>query len=242
MHSINYSADTPTAYIERIAQVAQHFADADIHVNISPSKVQLSKAHANIPPISLSFVDAKPQKQLNNISHAQPLFKAFHFKGIKDNSTIKIIDLTAGLGQDSLMLATRGYPIISIEVNPMTAAILDILVKQYQSQHDVNWQVIQACSQSWLSQQSKPCATHLYLDPFFYKKKSALPKITMQWIHELSLQAPIQPETPLFQAAMTHASYRVIVKRDQHADFINQHKPNQGSFIQKTSRFDCYKP
>lgn len=213
-----------------------------INAHITTSSVTLTKSDQSLAPLTLSFTDRKTQKRLQTVNKSQPIIKAFNIiKPRKHN--LLLIDLTAGFGLDSLILSTLGLPLISIEKNPITAAILTTLVHQYKEiQADLNWQVFNSCSIDWLNQQNKPCATHIYLDPFFQKKKTALPKNTMQWLQDLDTILMPSNEKKLFTAAYQYASERVIVKRDKHADFITQQKPNQGCIIQKTSRFDCYKP
>lgn len=233
-----------TLYIDRSSPIAtacqnqQHlFAKVKLHLVIHQDSIELHDTSQALAPLTLSFVNAPtPTKNCK-----QPLLKAINIKP-KSQTPVTIADLTSGFGQDSLTLSRLGYPLFSIESNPITAAILQTLVQQYQNQNpQVNWKVIHTCSTTWL-QKKHDLITHYYIDPFFHKKKTALPKNPMQWLHRLACFTPPSDEAQLLGLALQQPCQRIIVKRDRNAPPIDNHKPNQGHIEQKTSRFDCYKP
>ena len=240
MKAIHFSNDVPTHIKHFLNSYDAIFWSANIEVHIDTSQVHIIDRNNILSPLKLSFVDTKTETILRKINNQQPLIKACNIKNINE-TPVKILDLTAGMGQDSLILSTLNQPLISVERNPLTAAILQTLVYQYLEKKPCNWRVIQDCSLHWLSQKNKPSASHIYFDPFFNKRKSALPKNTMQWTQKFGQQDPETDDNALFALALAHAEERVIVKRDRKACFIAGKKPNQGSIFQKTSRFDCYK-
>ena len=241
MRAIHFSNHVPTHIKNHLHAYDEAFWHVSVEVHVDENQVQIIDINGALSPLKLSFVDPKTETFLRKINNQQPLIKACN---ISNNSTkaIKIIDLTAGMGQDSLILSTLNQPLISIERNKLSAAILQTLVYQYLEKKPHDWTVIQDCSLNWLSQKTKSSASHIYLDPFFNKRKSALPKNTMQWTQKFGKEDPKTDDNALFRLALAHAKERVIVKRDKKACFIGGKKPNQGSIIQKTSRFDCYKP
>ena len=216
----------------------QHlFAQVCLHLTIHDDSLELQDTSDQLAPLTLSFVNAPVPSQ----NTKQPLHKAMGTKSQNPKASA-IADLTAGFGQDSLTLSRLSCPLISIESNPITAAILKTLVHQYQQHHpSTNWQVIHSCSTTWLNT-IHPHITHYYLDPFFHKKKAALPKNPMQWLHRLAPLTPASDENLILKRALKQPCQRIVAKRDQHAPFIGHHKPNQGYIEQKTSRFDIYKP
>lgn len=239
MSSIHVSPDCPKEILCWVENIDSELQQRQIQVTITIDTVTLLDQNQQLPPLTLSFTSPKHTQYIQNPQH-QPLIKAMHCK--QANPEDYIIDLTAGFGKDSLLLSTLRQPLISIEKNRITATILQILVCQYQLKNPhCQWQVICSCAVDWLTQSHTICATHLYLDPFFAKKTSALPKKDMQWLHHLNQSNTPHHEESLFLLACQKTADRVIVKRDKKADFINQKKPNQGSIMQKTSRFDCYK-
>ena len=239
MRAINISNQLPKHIIAHIKEFDEYFWKAQIEADISMDTIDIVDKRKLLSPINLSFCNEKAQHFLDQIKNTQPLLKACN-PSSSSTPPSRIIDLTAGLGQDSLLLSTFKKPLVSIERNPLTAAILQTLVYQLLEKKEIQWTVINTCAQQWLEQQEKPCASHIYLDPFFHKRKSALPKNTMQWTQALSKEDPPSCDIRLLELALEQASQRVIVKRDKKANFINNKKPNQGSIFQKTSRFDCY--
>ena len=232
--------------IEKLHNALQKIKSKLIQVNITISvtekTVELTDKNQILAPLNLSFCDHKTQSLLVQINSQQPLIKAMH---ICQTHSASIVDLTAGFGRDSLILSTLNKPLISIEKNPITATVLRILVAQYQTINPCNWQVISGCSLFWLQQQSSNFS-HFYLDPFFHKRKNALPKNDMQWLQKLGqIQTTDDNDKnvkDLFTTAYCHATTRIVVKRPKNAAYLHNKKPNQGSIYQKTSRFDCYKP
>ena len=239
MLNLHVSHDTPQAIRTPLEQMHDHLKDCNIQIHLTAENITLKDKNLNIEPLTLSFTNPK-SLHLVNSQQKQPLLKAINLKKHTSKKNI-IVDLTAGFGKDSLILSTLKHPLISIEKNPITAAVLKTLVAQYKQIHpQCQWEVIYACSIQWLQQQQADL-THLYLDPFFAKKTTALPKKDMQWLHCLNTHITPSDENELFLTAYRISQDRVIVKRDKKATFIADRKPNQGSIMQKTSRFDCYK-
>lgn len=239
MSNLHVNDDLPQEITKPLEKISAHLKNRNIHVHLTTKNITLNDQNFKIEPLTLSFTS---QKSLHLINHQkkQPLLKAIN---IKKNTTREttIVDLTAGFGKDSLILSTLNRPLISIEKNTITAAVLKTLVEQYkQINPQCQWEVICACSTKWLNQQQANL-THLYLDPFFAKKTTALPKKDMQWLHYLNTYEQPSNENELFITAHGKSKDRVVVKRDKKAAFIADKKPNQGSIMQKTSRFDCYK-
>ncbi|MEC8882065.1 MAG: class I SAM-dependent methyltransferase [Pseudomonadota bacterium] len=239
MSNLHISHDTPQEIKRPLEQMSDHLKNCNIHIHITTENITLNDQNSNIEPLTLSFTSQK-SLHLTNTQQKQPLLKAINIKK-KPTKKTTIVDLTAGFGKDSLILSTLKHPLISVEKNPITAAVLKTLVAQYkQINPQCQWEVICACSIQWLKQQQSDL-THLYLDPFFTKKTTALPKKDMQWLHYLNTHEQPSNENELFITAYNKSQDRVIVKRDKKATFIADKKPNQGSIMQKTSRFDCYK-
>lgn len=237
MKSLQIRDDAAQVLYHPLEKIYTQLVAQEIIVIVTRSKIELIDKKQVLAPLQLSFCDHKTHC-ITQACTKQPLLKAIN---ISQDQKASIVDLTAGFGRDSLMLSTLDKPLLSIEKSPITAAILKVLVAQYQTIHPCNWQVITDCSLSWLKTQNKHFS-HCYLDPFFNKRKSALPKNSMQWLHKLGGDDSTNHTETLFTTAYQYTTVRVVVKRDKNAYYLNQMKPNQGSIYQKTSRFDCYKP
>jgi 16S rRNA (guanine1516-N2)-methyltransferase len=158
-----------------------------------------------------------------------------------------ILDVTAGLGRDSFVLASWGFPVNMLERSKIVASLLaDGLVR---AQSSANFEIEDIASQmsltnadsiaylSALGEQDRPDV--IYMDPMFpISKKSALVKKDMQVFH-----AVVGKETDdgveLFTLALEKASYRVVVKRPKKAQYLAGKKPNY-SLEGKAVRFDVY--
>ena len=168
------------------------------------------------------------------------------------NPAIKIIDATAGLGHDSLLMASLGSEVILLERHPILFALLESAKKQAEG-HDYlaniakRITVIYQDSAHYLTEIAQDQADVIYLDPMFpardhnqkSEKKQAQVKKQMQLLH---LLLPEDGEMDLGDALLEFAKAkvkRVIVKRPKHATFLDGQTPNhqwQGDAI----RFDAY--
>ena len=237
--TLSYEPNIAKEISKPLIDIQQRLARHHLRVHVTQTTVKLEDKQNTIGPITLSFVDSWQQKHQSWTKNKQPLLRSLN---IKRETNVHVADLTAGFGQDSLIIASRGITLTSIEKNPITAAILKTLVLQFKKNvTSCQWQVVNACSQEWLSEQQPNTMTHLIMDPFFEKKTNALPKKSMQWLQLLDQHCEASSETDLFTLAMQQTDCRIIVKRDRKARPIANAKPNQGCIMQKTTRFDCYK-
>lgn len=161
--------------------------------------------------------------------------------GIHPKEQPTVIDATAGLGRDSLILAALGYHIILIERSPILHALLEDAM-QRASRHPQlgqaisRMQLICANSIEWLS--NHPPADIIYLDPMFpERQKSASIKKELAILQNL-LGKDVDSQE-LFDTAFACASRRVVVKRPRLSERISQKEPDF-SLMGKSSRFDVY--
>ncbi len=157
-----------------------------------------------------------------------------------------VLDATAGLGRDSFVLASWGFPVTLLERSLVVGLLLaDGLARARQSDDAELLAIIdrmklqQANSIDYLaSLQGEQRPDVIYIDPMFpHTKKSALVKKEMRAFQ--AVLGPDQDSDELFAAAMVCAVHRVVVKRPSHADFIAAEKPTF-SLKGKAMRFDVY--
>lgn len=151
------------------------------------------------------------------------------------------LDLTAGLGRDSIILALAGYKVTMLENNPYLAVVLNYLSIKFAKQL-VNLQVIYTDHNQFLTE-STNCYDLIYYDPMFEDGKMALAKKDMQLIDLLVKSHQSQEKNNkliLWQLLKTHCQNKIIVKRDnkQQQAFANI-EPTY-SIKGKTIRFDVY--
>lgn len=172
------------------------------------------------------------------------------------------IDVTAGLGQDSFLLAAAGFTVYMFEQDPIIAALLEDALDRAKSDpalaniiermHLFTEDSISALqrlgtslsrdkqtpqtsdSQPYLS--VKPDV--IYLDPMFPERtKSAAVKKKFQLLHHL--EHPCENEEELLSAAMNIRPRKIVVKRMAKGPFLAGKKPSY-SIKGKSIRYDCY--
>ena len=157
-----------------------------------------------------------------------------------------IMDLTAGLGRDSYVLATAGARVTMFERQPIVAALLADGLERLQSTGDDEERLIaeRLClyrgdsldDVTALAEQEAPDV--IYLDPMFPERsKAAKVKKSMAFFHHLV--GSDDDAAALLPLALATARYRVVVKRPRHAPPLGDIKPGL-CFAGKSTRFDIY--
>lgn len=212
----------------------------------------------SLQPLSVDFSSPQLLHRLKTSGKNQPLAKAI---GMKDQAPY-VIDATAGLGTDALVLASLGCRVRSFERSETVFALLQdghIRLQQVEPELASRMTFENADARTILKSLADLAATAgatlgmapsaavgnlrpdvVYLDPMYPEEgraKSALPKKTMQMFRRL-LDGD-EDADQLWEAAMKVALKRVVVKRPVHAPPLGTRKPNQ-SFEGKTARFDLY--
>ncbi len=168
------------------------------------------------------------------------ILRAVKIKKEKENTWI--IDATAGLGEDSLILASAGYNVIMYEKDPIIAALLADAMKRAEANPYlfdivkrmtlVNGDSIDAMKK--LNQK----ADVILLDPMFPERnKSALIKKKFQLIHHL--EAPCSNEEELLAAAFEAKPRKIVIKRPLKGGNLADRKPEY-TIAGKAIRYDCF--
>lgn len=165
-----------------------------------------------------------------------------------------LVDATAGLGHDSLLMAYLGAQIQLVERHPILFTLLEdskALAERdpFLSQFMERIQLIFADSGSYLQQLHQEAKTVdvVYLDPMFPQrdqnqqaiKKQAQVKKQMQLLH---LLLPEDGEMDLGDNLLVLAqrvAKRVVVKRPRHAIFLANQEPAH-QWQGDACRFDAY--
>lgn len=166
--------------------------------------------------------------------------------GIKANYRPNVLDATAGLGRDGFVLAALGCHVTWLERHPCVAALLfDGLYRAQQDPNIGDWvsQRLNLIHSSALSSEAilaqlnqKPDV--VYLDPMYpHKKKSAAVKKEMKVFQSL-VGADLDADG-LLASARNMAVKRVVVKRPDYANPLNNESPNF-TIDSKKHRFDIY--
>lgn len=154
---------------------------------------------------------------------------------------LTVIDATAGLGEDSLLLAAAGFKVKLYERNPVIAALLSDALGRAKDSGDLKNIV---CNMELFGCDSIRALGDLdyrpdviYLDPMFPEKtKNSLSKKKFQLLHHL--EAPCSDEDALLGAALAAHPGKIVIKRPLKGGFLAGKKPDY-SLSGKTIRYDC---
>lgn len=155
---------------------------------------------------------------------------------------VRVLDVTAGFGQDSFMMAWAGADVTALERSPVVYEVLqDGLRRAFEEEsgwtHGSRIHLEQTESLAYLKNSNEKFDV-IYLDPMFDKpkKKSKSPK-PMQL-----LQALLEPDEnqigDLFEAAKAKAKVRVVIKLPLKGE-LPLPKPNV-TFAGQSIRYDVY--
>ena len=152
------------------------------------------------------------------------------------------IDATAGLGEDSFLLAAAGFDVRLYERNPVIAALLrDALERALDTPELIDiathMQLIEGESVEALPHLDKAPDVVL-LDPMFpSRRKNAAVKKKLQLLQQL--ESPCEDEEALLEAAFTAHPRKIVVKRPAKGPYLAGRKPDY-SLSGKAVRFDCF--
>ena len=175
-----------------------------------------------------------------------------------------LLDATAGLGEDSFLLAAAGFRVLLFEKDPVIAALLKDALKRAREDGDPavsgparRMELREEDSVSYmrvLSEQIHEAADAkggagipdvrqdlpdvIFLDPMFpERKKSGLIGKKFQLLQQL--ERPASDEEELLRAAMELKPKKLIIKRPLKGPFLAGRKPDY-SLSGKAIRVDCF--
>lgn len=186
------------------------------------------------------FTNMLPRLKRNNLL-GEMVVKAAKIKG--EEKQLTVLDATAGMGEDSLLLAAAGFRVLLYEYDPIIAALLhDTLMRaalipelsdavSRMELHQEN--SIEAMST--LTDAEKPDV--ILLDPMFpERQKSGLIKKKFQLLQQL--ERPCSDEADLLGAAIKVKPRKIIIKRPLKGPYLAGVKPSY-SLSGKAIRYDC---
>ena len=177
------------------------------------------------------------------------LQREFLVKAVKIKSVtrqLRVFDATAGMGEDSLILAAAGCDVHLYELDPVIAALLKDALRRGA---DVP-ELAEAVGRMHLTQGDSIAAMRRFgeeadgwrpdvvlLDPMFpQRQKSALVKKKFQLIHQL--EKPCSDEEEMVDAAIAARPVKIVIKRPVKGAYLAGRKPGY-SIEGKAIRYDC---
>ena len=169
------------------------------------------------------------------------LVKAVRVRGVEG---IRVFDATAGLGEDSLLLAAAGFSVTMCEGDPVIAALLADGLRRAADDPELSGIVERMSLVEGDSIEILPSLTEapdvVYLDPMFpARTKSAAVKKKFQLLHRL--ESPCADEASLMDAALAARPRKIVVKRPIKAPVLAGVRPSH-SISGKAVRYDVIVP
>jgi len=164
--------------------------------------------------------------------------------GVKKDYLPTVVDSTAGLGQDSFVLATIGCSVTLMERSHVVRALLWDGLKRAREIESIaeiaqRMNLVAGDSITLLQNiESSALPDVVYCDPMFpERKKSALVKKEMRVFKDVVGEDP--DASALLEQALKVAKKRVVVKRPRKAPIVEGPQPSH-SLEGKACRFDVY--
>lgn len=155
-----------------------------------------------------------------------------------------VVDATAGLGEDSLLLAAAGFTVTMFERDSAIAALLRDALERAADEPQLagiveRMTLVEGDSVAGLRELSVPPDV-VFLDPMFPERtKSAAVKKKFQLLHHL--ERPCEDEEGLLAAALSARPRKVVVKRPPKGPWLAGVKPSH-SLAGKAVRYDVIVP
>ena len=218
------------------AQACARARGLDLHMRVEG----LTLSHDGVD-VRGDFSRMRPRVRAGVLSK-ELLVRACRVKGA---SAPVAMDCTAGLGEDSFLLAASGFSVTLLERNPVVAALLADAMERARKDPELAGIVARMTLVQGDALDALDEAMHdgrrpdvVYLDPMFpEKRRDAVAKKKLQLIQRL--EAPCDDESALLDAALTAGPRKVAVKRPLKGPFLAGRKPSYG-LRGKTIRYDCY--
>ena len=211
-------------------------------LTLTPERLELRQTGKGAAgPLFVDFSDgAANYRRRQGTSRKEAIARAV---GLKGGATASVLDLTAGLGRDSFILAGLGCTVQMVERSPVVAALLADGLERARQEPALagimaRLRLITGDSLEVLRTWQDEPPEVIYLDPMYpHRSKSALVKKEMRAIR--LLVGDDRDSGQLLAASLKMASRRVVVKRPRLAPALLGPEPNF-TISGKNSRFDVY--
>jgi 16S rRNA (guanine1516-N2)-methyltransferase len=213
-------------------------SDADLFLAVTDDRVELRDRTPRTKGVAVDLGQFDARTLAGRGSRDMPIVRAFG----ADVHTV--VDATAGLGQDSALLACMGFQVTAMERSAVIAALLQDGLRR--ATEDERWrnrfigrlELVHADAREMLRRMD-PRPDAVYIDPMFppKRKKSALPSRSIRLVR--AVVGDDEDAADLFQVALATAAKRVVVKRPNHAPPLHDNPAT--SYKGKLARFDVYR-
>ncbi|MGV6853233.1 MAG: class I SAM-dependent methyltransferase [bacterium] len=246
-HTIHYHfPDHLNAMIEGIKrrlETSQGQLSGKLLITLNDEGLSIQLPDEKLRPLTIDFSNKDILRRYQKGWRHEALARAI---GIKAGKYPSVLDCTAGLGQDSFLLAAYGCEVEMIE----QSCLLNILLEDALNRATKHPKLHKAAARLTLHTDNsitfltntKKTYDVIYLDPMFPKaNKSAASGRNMQYLQKILPEHHFEQDDQLFQVAREQTTSRIVVKRPKKASHLNNTKPDQ-ILSGGSCRFDIYLP
>ncbi len=185
------------------------------------------------------FTTMLPRLKQPNLSR-ELIVRAAKIKN--EGRELTAVDATAGMGEDSLLLAAAGFNVILYEYDPIIAALLEDTLKRASTEKYLD----KITARIKLKKEYSISAINniefvpdvVFLDPMFPERsKSGLIKKKFQLLQQL--ESPCSDEKELLEAAIKAGPKKIVIKRPAKGAYLAGRKPDY-SLEGKAIRYDVF--
>lgn len=228
----------PETLSEEIPEGSGGIPDLELHLWVDEQGLSLRQGDLSLRG---DFTRLSSRLRKNNLLR-EFLVKGCHIKG---NPHPVVLDATAGLGEDSMILASAGFEVHLFEYNPVIGALLMDAMERGMSDPALaegigRMKAYIGDSRKGMEDPEKylgKVPDVILLDPMFpERQKSALVKKKFQLLQQL--EAPCSQEEELLQSALRSGAQKILIKRPLKGPILAGKKPSY-SLQGKAIRYDC---
>ena len=231
-------ADEMISALLPTASITDNPGLAEFKLTLTDEHLQLQLNQTGAPgAVYADFISGKARHRLGQ---GELIYKAM---GLSKFDSPRIVDVTAGLGRDAFVLASKGCKVVLIERSPIIYLLLSDALQRARGNAEAGsivdrMEIINMDARAYLSLEDMPLADIVYLDPMYPEsKKSALVKKEMQLFQKLLDKNATGDD--LLPLALKKAKHRAVVKRPLKGKHLGQLEPDY-SIKGKSIRFDVY--
>jgi 16S rRNA (guanine1516-N2)-methyltransferase len=183
-------------------------------------------------PLVVDFSQENTARRSRGERSLQPLVRAL---GERPSNRLTVLDATAGLGRDALLLATAGCRVVAVERSPVVFAVLRDGIRRGRCAELLD--LVHADARDLLVAHGAYAFDVVYLDPMYPETEShALPKRELQFLR--AVLGDDADAAEVCGLALRLAGRRVLVKRPLAAPPLVAGVTH--AFLGKLVRIDMY--
>tara|TARA_B100000029_G_scaffold508367_1_gene595068 strand:+ start:9440 stop:10228 length:789 start_codon:yes stop_codon:yes gene_type:complete len=211
---------------------------------VHDSRIELFNNTKKMSPLTVDFAN---RKFLNRISQSPKNSLIGRAIGVGKKMDY-ILDLTAGLGRDTVQMALMGYDLVAIERDPIIFTLLEDGIERARKENSLPNNIIDQirinfCDSFNYLIDIRNIPSVAYIDPMYpMRRKSALPDYEMQILNNLIGPGDEREISRLIDLALMQGIPRVVVKRSKNIPIIKPSKKISPNFTitGTTICFDVY--